>query len=78
MARHPLAIETGEPLTGTTRMTTDPAPPKWAERVLQAFLTSRSFENVSGDLLEEYRDSVFPARGRHGAASYFANWLTNR
>ena len=48
-------------------MTTDPAPPEWAERVLQAFLTSRSFENVSGDLLEEYRDSVFPARGRHGA-----------
>jgi hypothetical protein len=52
-------------------MTSDPAPPEWAERVLQAFLPSRSFESVSGDLLEEYRDSVFPARGRHGADMWY-------
>ena len=54
-------------------MTTDPAPPEWAERVLQAFLTSRAFESVSGDLLEEYRDTVFPARGRHGADLWYVS-----
>jgi len=54
-------------------MTTHPAPPEWAERVLQAFLTSRSFESVSGDLLEEYRDTVLPARGRHGANVWYVS-----
>ena len=54
-------------------MTIDPAPPEWAERVLQAFLTSRSFESVSGDLLEEYRDTVFPARGRYGADVWYVS-----
>ena len=52
-------------------MTPNPSPPEWAERVLQAFLTSRAFENVSGDLLEEYRDTVFPARGRRGADVWY-------
>jgi hypothetical protein len=65
-------------------MTTNPAPPEWAERVLQAFLTSRAFESVSGDLLEEYRDAVFPARGRHGADVWYVSqvlgygWRTAR
>ena len=54
-------------------MTTDPAPPEWAERVLQAFLRSRAFESVSGDLLEEYRDTIFPARGRHGADIWYVS-----
>jgi hypothetical protein len=52
-------------------MTSNPAPPVWAERVLQAFLPSRAFESVSGDLLEEYRETVFPARGRHGADRWY-------
>jgi len=52
-------------------MTSIPAPPDWAERVLQAFLPSRAFESVSGDLLEEYRETVFPARGRHGADRWY-------
>jgi hypothetical protein len=52
-------------------MTPNAAPPEWAERVLQAFLTSRSFESVSGDLLEEYRETIFPARGRHGADVWY-------
>lgn len=52
-------------------MTPNPAPPDWAERVLEAFLPSRAFESVSGDLLEEYRETVFPARGRHGADRWY-------
>lgn len=52
-------------------MTANPAPPDWAERVLQAFVSSRAFESVSGDLLEEYRESVFPARGRHRADRWY-------
>lgn len=52
-------------------MTSNPAPPEWAERVLHAFLSQRAFESVSGDLLEEYRDTVFPARGRRGADAWY-------
>ena len=66
-----LAAETGELIPGTTHMTTDPAPPDWAERVLQAFLTAQAFESVSGDLLEAYRDTVFPSRGRQGADMWY-------
>src|SRR5215211_492359 len=67
----PVAIEAGKPLNHTKRMTIDPAPPRWAERVLQAFLTSRAFESVSGDLLEEYRDTVFPSRGQSAADIWY-------
>ena len=52
-------------------MTSIPAPPDWAERVLQAFLPSRAFESVSGDLLEEYRETIFPARGQRGADRWY-------
>lgn len=38
-------------------------PPVWAEPALQAFLTERDFESVSGDLLEEYRESIYAAQG---------------
>jgi hypothetical protein len=54
-------------------MTLDPAPPQWAERLLQAFVPSRAFESVSGDLLEEYRDTVFSARGAHGANLWYVS-----
>ena len=54
-------------------MTPNPDPPRWAERLLQAFLTSGAFESVSGDLLEEYRDTVFPARGAHGANVWYVS-----
>ena len=54
-------------------MTTDPAPPEWAERALQAFLPSRTFESVSGDLLEEYRDTVFPSRGQSAADAWYVS-----
>ena len=35
--------------------------------------TSRAFESVSGDLLEEYRDTVIPARGQHGANVWYVS-----
>lgn len=54
-------------------MTNTATPPKWAEVLLRAFLTSRSFESVSGDLLEEYRESVVPARGRGGADLWYVS-----
>ena len=39
------------------------SPPVWAEAILRTFLKAESFPNVSGDLLEQYRDSILPARG---------------
>jgi hypothetical protein len=38
-------------------------PPRWAEALFRALLTERDREPVSGDLLEQYRDSVQPTRG---------------
>jgi len=36
---------------------------KWAERLLKQILRSDVAEAVYGDLLEEYRDSIYPSRG---------------
>ena len=38
-------------------------PPQWAEALLRLLLKPKDRESVSGDLLEEYRDTVVPARG---------------
>jgi hypothetical protein len=38
-------------------------PPAWAESLLRLLLGPEDRESVSGDLLEQYRDSVRPARG---------------
>jgi hypothetical protein len=38
-------------------------PPDWAEHLLDSMLSSRDRESVSGDLLEEYRQSIVPALG---------------
>jgi hypothetical protein len=38
-------------------------PPIWAEWLLGIFLKPDVFASVSGDLLEQYRDSILPARG---------------
>lgn len=46
-------------------------PPRWAEALLRVFLKPRDVDNVSGDLLEEYRDSIHPARGRRGADVWY-------
>ena len=38
-------------------------PPAWAEAILRLFLKPDVFLSVSGDLLEQYRDSILPDRG---------------
>jgi hypothetical protein len=38
-------------------------PPVWAESLLRLFLRPDIFAGVSGDLVEQYRDSILPARG---------------
>ena len=38
-------------------------PPQWAETILRLLLKPEDRESVSGDLLEEYRDTIVPARG---------------
>ena len=52
-------------------MSTDATPPVWAEALLRAVVTRRDFDSVSGDLLEEYRDTVYPARGPQGADTWY-------
>ena len=46
-------------------------PPAWAEAILRVMLPPEHRENVSGDLLEEYRESVLPARGASGADLWY-------
>ena len=46
-------------------------PPVWAQHLLRAFLASRDVESVPGDLIEEYRDSVRPNRGRAEADRWY-------
>jgi hypothetical protein len=47
------------------------SPPAWAEAVLRACLHSRDSDTVSGDLLEAYRDSIYPERGRIRADRWY-------
>jgi hypothetical protein len=46
-------------------------PPRWAEALLHLVLTPRDRESVSGDLLEEYRDAIVPARGPAAANRWY-------
>ena len=46
-------------------------PPRWAEWVLRMFLARQNRDAVSGDLLEEYRDSIVPERGRRPANIWY-------
>ena len=48
-------------------------PPRWAETLLRAFLKPGDFESVSGDLLEQYRDSIYPARGQRRADLWYVS-----
>jgi hypothetical protein len=52
-------------------MKTSATPPKWAEALLRLFLRPEVFASVSGDLLEQYRDSIHPARGLLGADKWY-------
>jgi hypothetical protein len=46
-------------------------PPRIAEAVLRLVLPPQDRETVSGDLLEEYRECVYPQRGRFRADVWF-------
>jgi len=46
-------------------------PPAWAEQVLRMLLKPEDRESVSGDLLEEFRETVVPSRGRVGADVWY-------
>jgi hypothetical protein len=52
-------------------MNTLVAPPRLATTMLAAFLRPRDFETISGDILEQYRDSIYPSRGRRGADLWY-------
>ena len=41
----------------------DARPPQWAEALLRLLLRPEDRESVSGDLLEEYRETIVPALG---------------
>jgi hypothetical protein len=45
----------------TDRRTT--LPPRWAESLLRMLLSQKDRDSVSGDLLEEFRESIVPSRG---------------
>jgi hypothetical protein len=47
------------------------SPPEWAEAVLRLSLKAADCENVSGDLLEEYRASIVPIRGKIAADRWY-------
>ena len=46
-------------------------PPDWAETMLRLSLNAADRENVSGDLLEEYRASILPIRGKTEADRWY-------
>jgi hypothetical protein len=50
-------------------------PPRWIERILRAMLKKRDRDTISGDLLEEYREDIFPAKGRIRADLWYL-WQT--
>ncbi len=59
-------------------------PPQWAESFLRVLLAPQDRETVTGDLLEEYRESIHPGRGRRRADLWYVRqvagfaWRGNR
>ena len=51
--------------------TTLARPPRWAEATLRLLLTPEHRGNVSGDLLEQYRDTILPTQGRWRADLWY-------
>jgi hypothetical protein len=45
-------------------------PPPWAESLLRLMLPHQDRESISGDLLEEYRETIVPALGRRAGRWY--------
>ena len=52
-------------------MNTSATPPGWADMLLRVVLKPGDFDTVSGDLLEEYRESIRPARGQRRADLWY-------
>jgi len=52
-------------------------PPRIAEAILRIFLRADEAETESGDLLEAYRDSIYPARGRRRADLWFVRQVAS-
>jgi hypothetical protein len=48
-----------------------PTPPAWADAWLRLLLPARDRETVSGDLMEEYRETVRPMRSRLAADAWY-------
>ena len=55
----------------TTKRALLVTPPRWAEWLLRLTLKRGDRESVSGDLLEEYRDTVVPAPGQSAADVWY-------
>jgi hypothetical protein len=59
-------------------------PPRWADVLLRILLAPQDRQTVSGDLLEEYRERIVPARGRRRADLWYISqvagfvWRDNR
>lgn len=56
-------------------------PPRWSESLLRALLRDRDRDTISGDLLEEYRESAVPTLGERGARRWYRRqvaWLVWR
>lgn len=49
-----------------------PGPPQWAEALMRAVLRADDAETECGDLLEAYRDSIYPNRGHRRANLWYA------
>jgi hypothetical protein len=54
-----------------TRTPISDTPPRWAEHLLRLLLKPRDRDTIPGDLLEEYREVVLPARGRFRAQLWY-------
>lgn len=52
-------------------MSMSATPPGWAETLLRVVLKPLDFDSVSGDLLEEYRECILPARGQRRADFWY-------
>ncbi len=46
-------------------------PPRWMESLLRLLLDPVNAETVSGDLIEEYRESIYPRKGKRRADLWF-------
>jgi hypothetical protein len=49
----------------------EPSPPRWAEAILRSLVRAADRESISGDLLEEYRESRRPALGAMSANAWY-------